>query len=369
MNTMNKTTLSSKALLCCLSLALISPPLLVSFAPHADARAGSGRSMGSRGSRTYSSGSFGGHSIQRSMTSPSSSSSGFSGYNSGSSTYRPAQPPMPPMAPRPAPAPTQPASGGSFLKGVAGGVAGAAAYNMLTGGNKSHAQETTGNTANNNNAPQQNPSQDVTNQAQNAPNPSYSQQAEKKNGNTVGILIRVLIVVLIIWLAIRYFRKRQQPAQQNGNASNTHPMSPINQYIKDTNIQLDQNDYTTFQQRLYEVQNAWDKQDLLTLQKLCTPEMASYFNEQLTELASQGLRNQVSNLQFQQGDLAEAWTEGMREYATVSMRYSLIDVTTDSNGTVVKGNPNQPETVTEYWTFVRNVNNKNWLLSAIQQQK
>ena len=45
---------------------------------------------------------------------------------------------------------------------------------------------------------------------------------------------------------------------------------------------------------------------------------------------------------------------------------TVIDVTTDLTGRVVDGSPNERQTVTELWTFVR-ARGGSWLLSAIQQ--
>ena len=67
-----------------------------------------------------------------------------------------------------------------------------------------------------------------------------------------------------------------------------------------------------------------------------------------------------------QGDLAEAWREGDADYATVAMRFSLVDKTFDrNNGQMIAGS-DQPTEVTEVWTFVRH-RGGNWELSAIQQ--
>ena len=50
------------------------------------------------------------------------------------------------------------------------------------------------------------------------------------------------------------------------------------------------------------------------------------------------------------------------------MRYSMIDVTTDGQGRVVDGSPNERVSVAELWTFTR-VARGNWILSAIQQTR
>jgi predicted lipid-binding transport protein (Tim44 family) len=69
-------------------------------------------------------------------------------------------------------------------------------------------------------------------------------------------------------------------------------------------------------------------------------------------------------VKLEQGDLAEAWREGDTEYATVAMRYSLVDqIVERDSGRVLDGGP---EEATEVWTFMRKRGGQ-WLLSAIQQ--
>ena len=127
-------------------------------------------------------------------------------------------------------------------------------------------------------------------------------------------------------------------------------------------------DYGHFEQALLDIQQAWSMQDLRALSRFATPEMVSYFSEQLTDLSSRNLRNAVSAVRMEHGDLSEAWSENNRDFATVAMRYSVIDVTTDLTGRVVDGSPNERQTVTELWTFVR-ARGGSWLLSAIQQAR
>ena len=54
----------------------------------------------------------------------------------------------------------------------------------------------------------------------------------------------------------------------------------------------------------------------------------------LTGYAGRGVTNRISGVKLLQGDVSEAWREGTDEYATVAMRFSLIDVKVD--GKVVK---------------------------------
>src|SRR5207237_9853909 len=74
--------------------------------------------------------------------------------------------------------------------------------------------------------------------------------------------------------------------------------------------------------------------------------------------------NRVYDGKLLEGDLAEAWREGETDYATVAMRYSLVDEMLDrESGRVLQGGPDE---ATEIWTFMR-VRGGHWLVSAIQQ--
>jgi predicted lipid-binding transport protein (Tim44 family) len=71
-----------------------------------------------------------------------------------------------------------------------------------------------------------------------------------------------------------------------------------------------------------------------------------------------------------QGDLSEAWRENGSDYATVAMRFSLIDAIVDrATGQVISGDRTRPTEATEFRTFRREDRSRadGWQLSAIQQ--
>ena len=125
-------------------------------------------------------------------------------------------------------------------------------------------------------------------------------------------------------------------------------------------------DYDVFERLLDEVQGAWSNEDVAKLHMLATPEMVSYFEKDLADNRARNVVNKVSGVKLLQGDLAEAWREGETEYATVAMRFSLIDKTVDRTTGRLVGGSDQPSDVTEVWTFARRYGG-NWELSAIQQ--
>jgi predicted lipid-binding transport protein (Tim44 family) len=126
-------------------------------------------------------------------------------------------------------------------------------------------------------------------------------------------------------------------------------------------------DYRAFENTLYAIQAAWSARELNALRALATPEMVSYFAEQLADQASRGVRNEVRDVSLLQGDLAQAWSEGKRDYATVAMRFSMVDVTYDTADRIIDGSLTEHVTATELWTFLRASAGGHWILSAIQQ--
>ena len=132
-------------------------------------------------------------------------------------------------------------------------------------------------------------------------------------------------------------------------------------------IGLTDADFEAFEQRLQEVQAAFAREDYAALRRLSTPEVMSYLAEELSENATSGRRNEVSDVKLLQGDLSEAWREGDAEYATVAMHYQSIDVMRDrQSGAIVSGDPDHATETTELWTFVRQ-GGGDWQLSAIQE--
>jgi len=69
-------------------------------------------------------------------------------------------------------------------------------------------------------------------------------------------------------------------------------------------------DYDAFERLLGEIQLAYGRRDERVLGQRATPEMLSYFLNELEADRRKGLRNEISSPKLLQGDLAEAWREG-----------------------------------------------------------
>lgn len=206
-------------------------------------------------------------------------------------------------------------------------------------------------------------------------------------GGILAMIAQIAIIGGIVWLAMRFFRSRspqaataggpdlgnepmgRQNANENGSmfgnfgGGSAEPRRPSNP--NELNIGME--DLEIFESMLTRVQSAFSSENYAALRALTTPEVMGYLSEELATNATNGVKNEVSDVTLLQGDLAESWREGKTEYATVAMRYSAIDFTRDrTTGNIVEGDAEVPSESVELWTFVRPVGG-DWLLTAIQE--
>ena len=216
-----------------------------------------------------------------------------------------------------------------------------------------------------------------------------------------GLLLQIALIGGLVWLAVRFFRRRQEPAMAGagergpmarsalggltppvggagaglgagrlgglaglgGATASAAPRRPE----RSDEIGIGEADYGAFERTLHEITDAYSREDVAALWSLATPEMAGYLQEELNENARNGVINKSSGVRLLQGDLAEAWREVDTDYATVAMRFAINEVTVDkATGRIVSGNAETPTEATELWTFRRDRAGP-WKLSAIQQ--
>ncbi|MDP3418410.1 TIM44-like domain-containing protein [Falsiroseomonas sp.] len=203
----------------------------------------------------------------------------------------------------------------------------------------------------------------------------------------LGLLLQVALIGGVIWLVMRMIRSRREAtaggppnayARDMQQGANPRPMAggmaaargpmptPAEPEVATTPLEIVESDYQEFEQNLQAVNDAWSRQDLEALRRLSTSEMTNYFAQDLKDLRARGWTNTTSGTKLEAGDLSEAWQENGQHYATVAMRYSIVDVTKDAGGQVVEGHPTEPQVVTEIITYTR-FPGEAWRLSAIQQ--
>src|SRR6202022_4067369 len=188
-----------------------------------------------------------------------------------------------------------------------------------------------------------------------------------------GLILQIGLIVILVRLAMSWWQRRHAPASAYAGAA-TGPgaqgsfrtATGFGLGAGSAPLEILPADYEAFERLLVEIQAAWSNEDVDRLHTLATPVMVSYFTKDLAENKARNAINKVSNVKLLQGDLAEAWREGDTDYASVAMRFSLVDKTLErTTGRLVAGSE-QPTEATEVWTFVR-PRGANWELSAIQQ--
>lgn len=294
----------------------------------AHARAGSSRSSGSRGSKSYS---------------------------------RPAAPASPtqaaparPQQAAPAPAFQQPASGG-FMRSMAGGIVGGMLGGMLFrslgfggGGGMGGA-----------------------------------------GGSGIG-LFEILLLAGIGYLIYRYIKKKREESEmvsvdqapyQYGN------VTPISQgyqaqipevedvsvglsHIRQFDASFDENRYKDqVMDNFFRIQGAWMIRDLASVQNILTDEMRRVFQGDLDRLISNKQINKLENIAVRSVEIVEAWQESGQDFITTLIYANLLDYTVDdTSGALLTGSKSDPVKFEEYWTFTRPVGNNPWKLSAIDQK-
>jgi predicted lipid-binding transport protein (Tim44 family) len=197
-----------------------------------------------------------------------------------------------------------------------------------------------------------------------------------------GLIVQIGLIVIVARLLWNWYQRRNQPAMAAGPAG---PMARDLGAAADTSYQsasastngggaaaaqpsdevgISGPDYDAFEKLLTETQAAYSREDLGALRALATPEMVSFFADDLADNSSRGVVNQISDIKLLQGDLSEAWNEQGADYATVALRFSLTDQMVErASGRVLEGGPQE---VTEVWTF-RRARGGNWQLAAIRQ--
>ncbi len=307
------------------ALALALPTVLAISS--ADARVGGGFSSGSRGSRTFaappstSTAPGTAQPFNRTLTQPGSNAGAQSGglFNRGGGFFN-----------RP---------GGGLLGGLAAGFLGAGLFGMLFGGGM------------------------------------FSGIGGLSS--IFGLILQIVLIVFLVRFAMSWWQRRQmsEPAYAGaGNGVGAGQQAQASAFggrgfgfgSGSAPLEIQPADYEAFERLLGEIQVAWSSEDVGRLRMLATPEMVSYFERDLEQNRARNRINKTSGTKLLQGDLAEAWREGDNDFASVAMRFSLIDRTLDrTSGQLVEGSE-QPTEITEVWTFLRE-HGGNWELSAIQQ--
>jgi predicted lipid-binding transport protein (Tim44 family) len=310
------------------------------------ARAGGGSSSGSRGSRSFSA-------------------------------------PSAPSRPSPSPAPGTPSpgyqapgagappssgwfGGSPFMQGLAGGIAGGFLGSMLFG------------------------------------RPSYGAVGGGLGGSGIG-LFELILIGAIVYFGIKYLRRRREGAasdayysgasdREPGSYSQTtyqafagpsssqsgawqQPQLPIGEVergfeeIRRLDPGFSEETFKeTAEDLFFRIQAAWINRSLEGVERLLTPEMSQYFQQEFTRMKREGRINRLENIAVRKVEPSEVWQEEGLDYITVLFTANLLDyVTDDKTGAVIEGDKLNPVKFQEFWTFSRRSGSAQWQLTGINQ--
>lgn len=140
-------------------------------------------------------------------------------------------------------------------------------------------------------------------------------------------------------------------------------------HIRQTDPAFDENGFNDMAMDVFfRIQGAWMNRDLSPVSGLLTDEVRGIFHQDLDRLLRERRTNRLENVAVRRVEIRDAWQEAGQEYITVLIYANLLDYTTDdASGEVVSGSRSEPVKFEEYWTFTRPVGGTPWRLSAIAQ--
>jgi predicted lipid-binding transport protein (Tim44 family) len=114
------------------------------------------------------------------------------------------------------------------------------------------------------------------------------------------------------------------------------------------------------------VTEAFAQGDRETLRMLLSPDVLGDFEAAIAEREAAEQTMQTSIVDILKSDITDAKLDNGTAEVTVTFKAELTSVTRDSEGRIIAGNPSDTETVTDVWTFARQVKARdpNWMLVA-----
>ena len=139
--------------------------------------------------------------------------------------------------------------------------------------------------------------------------------------------------------------------------------------IRDADPSFNSNTFTEGGRAAFEmIATAFATGDRETLRPLLSDEVYENFAGAIVERADKGHTMEMTLVGIKTGEIIEASMDGRVAFVTIKFVTEQIEVTRDSAGDVIEGDPTRVSTVTDIWTFARNTRsrNPNWTLIATE---
>jgi predicted lipid-binding transport protein (Tim44 family) len=212
-----------------------------------------------------------------------------------------------------------------------------------------------------------------------------------KQGFGFGDLFLLMILLGLIYFVFRHFRRKpalspvaagsghfSEPgigffslpgAEAPSAPSLTASYLPALQHISSSDPAFRESDFLNLVEDTFkQVQRSWGSRDWNGMRHLLSPEMSTLFRGDISRLVAEKRINRIENVEIRATEISAALQDRGEDLITVKMAVRLNDYTVDEqSGQVVAGDPQTPVEFTEFWTFSRNIGDKNWVLAGISQ--
>lgn len=207
----------------------------------------------------------------------------------------------------------------------------------------------------------------------------------------------IMIVLGIIYFVVKRFRSRQAMQMSMAGAGGSPysypgpgpspgpilgpppveesyqggPSSEALRHIKSMDPSFNEKVFKDLAEDLFfKIQGGWTRRDLSQIRSLLSPAMYEVFKEQMDRLVADKEINRLENIAVREVEIREAGQDHGEEYVAVRFYANLLDYTVhEKTGQVIAGSSSDPVKFVEYWTFTRNVGEKNWVLGGITQEE
>ena len=282
-------------------------------------------------------------------------SSGSFGSSSGRSYSRPSPPPSQPQAPPQQVQPPPAGAGRSFFSGMAGGIMGGMLGGMLFR------------------------------------SLGFADSGTGEGGFGFGDLLLIMVILGLIYYVVKRFRARNTMQMSTAGAGSYSYPAPTSvpvyappaleagpgetkleglRQIRGMDSSFNEKSFKDLSEDIFfKIQGAWTKRDLNSVRNLLSPDMFNVFQQDVSRMLAEKRINRLENIAVREVEIVDAGQGRGEEFITLRFYANLLDYTTDEKSAqVISGSTTDPVKFVEYWTFSRNVGEKNWILAGITQE-
>ncbi len=274
---------------------------------------------------------------------------------SGGRSFKSAPAPSRPAAQSQAPRAMGSPMGGSFTRGLAGGIMGGFLGSMLFGGM------------------------------------AHGMGAGGIGGSGFG-LFEILLLAGIAYFVYRWFARRKALAGNTGSPFSTDRNPPSRLFsgagasreAQDNRVEdplvsgvreiwavddgFDPDAFKeTAQDLFFKIQAAWTRRDASILKPFVGDQLLEEYEQHFQDLKQQGRFNRLENIAVRNVELTAAGVQGSEMFVTVRFTANLLDYTVDEkSGEIVRGDSENSVKFEEDWTFAAPVGSRAWKLEGIE---